>query len=200
MAEVDQAAKKQTEQDAITLLMADHKKVKKLFRQFNKLIGKTSNNKKKASIVDQACFELTIHTQIEEELFYPAVEKILAKQALLDEAEVEHASAKYLIAQLKKMKPGDDLYDAKFTVLGEYVKHHIKEEENEMFPKVEKSTLDTAALGEKMAKRKKKLMSDKEKGSTKKSQLSDNKARDKKPVRNGRGKGNGAQRDSAYTS
>ena len=95
----------------------------------------------------RACQELTIHAQIEEEIFYPAVRDGIEDDDLMDEAEVGHASAKDLIAQLEAMEPGNDLYDARFTVLGEYIDHHVKEEQDEMFPKAKKAKLDLKALG-----------------------------------------------------
>jgi hypothetical protein len=157
MATTKNASDKQNGQDAIALLTEDHKKVKKLFRDFEKL-KENGEKGNKAELVRQACLELAIHTQIEEEIFYPAAAGALDEQDLLDEAEVEHASAKELIAQLQEMEPGDELFDAKFTVLSEYVKHHIKEEEGEMFPQLEKSELDLEELGARLEQRKQELM------------------------------------------
>jgi hemerythrin superfamily protein len=142
--------------DAIAMLEADHKKVQKAFKDFEKL-KETGNRREKAAIVQQTCADLTVHTKLEEEIFYPAVRKAIKDAAVMDEAKVEHEGAKNLIAQLKSMQPGDDLYDAKFTVLGESVNHHIKEEQNEMFPKVRKTKLDLTALGQQMVQRKAQL-------------------------------------------
>ncbi|NML62909.1 hemerythrin domain-containing protein [Massilia sp. RP-1-19] len=142
--------------DAIALLIADHKKVKDLFEKFDKLSDRSKVNKKK--IADQICMELTVHTQVEEEIFYPAVREPIKDDDLMDEAVVEHASAKDLIAQIGEMDPGDDLYDAKVKVLSEQIEHHVKEEEGEMFPKVRKTKVDLVALGEQMAARKEELM------------------------------------------
>src|ERR1700734_196226 len=144
-------------QDAIVMLTADHKKVKKLFADFDKLKD-AGSDEDKASIVDQICNELKIHTELEEEIFYPAVRKAIEDQDLMDEALVEHAGAKDLIAQLDESSPDDDLYDAKVTVLGEQIDHHVKEEEGEMFPKAKKAKVDTKALGSAMIKRKMALM------------------------------------------
>jgi hemerythrin superfamily protein len=144
--------------DAIAMLQADHKKVQKAFKDFEKLKG-SGSKREKSGIVTLTCNDLTIHTTIEEEIFYPAVRKAIKDDDLMDEATVEHAGAKDLIAQLEAMQPDDDLYDAKFTVLGENVNHHIREEENEMFPKVKKSKLDLEALGQKMEQRKAQLES-----------------------------------------
>jgi hypothetical protein len=99
-----------------------------------------------------------VHTQIEEEIFYPAAREAIREQDLLDEAAVEHASAKELIRQLQDGQPGDEMFDARVKVLGEYVKHHVKEEQNELFPQVKKSRLDTRSLGEQLMMRKQELM------------------------------------------
>jgi len=144
-------------QDAIAMLTADHKKVKKLFADFDKL-KEAGSDEDKASIVDQICNELKIHTELEEEIFYPAVRKAIDDGDLMDEALVEHAGAKELIAQLEDASPEDDLYDAKVTVLGEQIEHHVKEEEGDMFPKAKKAKVDTEALGATMLKRKIALM------------------------------------------
>jgi hypothetical protein len=97
---------------------------------------------------------------VEEEIFYPALREALEDDDLVDEAVVEHASAKQLIAELEGMEPGDDLYDAKFTVLGEYVKHHVKEEQNEIFPQAKKSKMDLEQLGQEIAERKEQMKSE----------------------------------------
>src|SRR5687768_1063507 len=122
-------------QDATTLLKADHKLVDNLFKEFEA----TNSDKKKKEIVDKICKELTIHAQVEEEIFYPAVQKALNDHELVPEAYVEHGSLKVLIAGLKGFEPDGDIYDAKVKVLHEYVKHHVKEEEKEMFPEVKAS-------------------------------------------------------------
>ncbi|MCR2745463.1 hemerythrin domain-containing protein [Limnobacter parvus] len=134
--------------DAIAFLIADHNKVKALFEEFEGLTDRSKARKKK--IADQICHELTIHTEIEEKIFYPAIRKPLNDDDLLDEAVVEHASAKDLITQIQEMDPSDDLYDAKVQVLAEQVEHHIEEEEKDMFPKLRKTNLDLLALAEKM--------------------------------------------------
>ena len=144
--------------DAISILTEDHKKVKKMFTDFDKLM-KSGDKKEeeKAALVEKICVELIVHTQIEEEIFYPAVRAAIDDEDLMDEADVEHAGAKDLIAQLVKMEPSDDHYDAKVTVLGENIDHHVKEEQDEMFPKAKKAKLDLDALGAKMLKRKHEL-------------------------------------------
>jgi hemerythrin superfamily protein len=145
------------DQDAIALLKSDHKKVKALFSQFDKLKDDGADEDK-AAIVAQICNELKIHTAIEEKIFYPAVRKAIEDSDLMDEALVEHAGAKDLIAQLEAAAVDDDLYNAKVTVLGEQIDHHVKEEEGSMFPKAQKAKVDTAALGAIMTKRKTALM------------------------------------------
>ena len=140
-------------QDAIALLRADHVTVSDLFDQFEK--ARDANRKQK--LAQTICTELKIHTTIEEEIFYPAARAAMDEEDLLDEAEVEHASAKELIAQIEGGSPGDEKWDAKVTVLGEFIKHHVKEEQNEMFPKVRKTQRDRKALGEQLRTRKDEL-------------------------------------------
>ena len=140
--------------DAIKLLKDDHKEVKTWFEQFEKLEDDTE----KAALVAKICLALKVHTQIEEEIYYPATREAIDDDDLLDEAEVEHASAKQLIAEIEMMKPGERLYDAKVIVLGEYVAHHVEEEETEMFPESRDTDLDLKALGAEMAARKVELM------------------------------------------
>jgi len=156
MASTDASASAR-EQDAIALLKSDHKKVKALFSEFDKLKDDGANEDK-AAIVAQICKELKIHTAIEEEIFYPAVRNAIEDSDLMDEALVEHAGAKDLVAQLEDAAVDDDLYNAKVTVLGERIDHHVKEEESSMFPKAQKAKVDTAALGAKMTQRKTVLM------------------------------------------
>jgi len=141
-------------QEATALLRADHKKVSGLFEDFEK----TRSAKKKKEIVAEICRELTAHTTVEEEIFYPAVQAALKDHELVPEANVEHASVKDLIAQVKDAEPDGDMYDARVKVMGEFVKHHVKEEQNEMFPKAKKTKLDMFALGERMAARKAELL------------------------------------------
>ena len=105
------------------------------------------------------CAELTVHAQVEEEIFYPAVKVALKDRKLVPEATVEHATLKALIGEVKDVVPDGEMFDAKIRVLSEYVKHHVKEEQNEMFPKVKASRLDLLDLGEKISKRKGELLS-----------------------------------------
>lgn len=141
-------------QEATAMLRADHKLVSGLFEEFEK----TKSAAKKKKIVDQICMELTIHTQLEEEIFYPAFQSALKDHELVPEANVEHQAVKDLIAQVQGVEPGGDEYDAKVKVMGEFVKHHVKEEQTEMFPKAKKSKLDLMALGEQMFARKQELL------------------------------------------
>jgi hemerythrin superfamily protein len=141
---------------AIELLTADHEKVNNIFEQFKRIKDKGSDEDKHA-LVKQACNELTVHAMIEEEIFYPAVRGTPDTDDLLDEAKVEHASIKKLVTDLEFMNPGDDLYDAKFTVLGEYVKHHVEEEQNQIFPRAKKSGVDMDQLAEDLVDRKQEL-------------------------------------------
>ena len=140
-------------QDAFAFLSADHKRVKSLFKEFESLKD-DGDDDQKATLVETICNELTVHAQIEEEIFYPALREAIDDEDLMDEADVEHASAKQLIAQLEQLEVGGDHYDALVTVLGEYIDHHVKEEEGEMFSKARKADIDSAALGEELAMRK----------------------------------------------
>jgi hemerythrin superfamily protein len=129
------------------LLKADHRKVEALFADYNKASGAS----KKHEIAMSICDELSVHAALEETAFYPPAKLALGDDAdLISEATVEHASLKWLIAQLQKEPQESELYDAKVTVLKEYVAHHVKEEEKEMFPKLKKSEIDLNELGEKM--------------------------------------------------
>lgn len=140
--------------DAIKLLKDDHKEVKTWFDQYAEL----EDDGEKQALADKICLALTVHAQIEEEIYYPATREAIDDDDLLDEAEVEHASAKQLIAEIQAMKAGDRLFDAKITVLGEYIDHHVEEEESEMFPESRDSDLDLKALGVQLAARKEELM------------------------------------------
>jgi hemerythrin superfamily protein len=144
-------------QDAVELLTADHHRVARLFAEFYALKDDGSDEEKSA-LVAQICQELTVHAAIEEEIFYPAVRKAIEDDDLMDEALVEHAEAKDLIAQLRAARPEDDLYDAKVTVLGEQIDHHVEEEEGSMFPQAKGSGIDTISLGAELLRRKAELL------------------------------------------
>jgi hemerythrin superfamily protein len=147
------AAKTTKPQDAVALLKQDHDEVKAMFKQYEELGDRAFASKQK--LAEKICLELTKHAIAEEEIFYPAVRSdVDDSEDLVDEATVEHASAKDLIAQIHAMDPHDDLYDAKVKVLGEYIDHHVQEEEEEMFPKARKAGIDLVALGEQIQARK----------------------------------------------
>jgi iron-sulfur cluster repair protein YtfE (RIC family) len=146
--------------DALALLKADHDKVKALFREFDTLKGNQDEDRRKAELVDEICYELTLHSMLEEEIFYPALRAAQDDDELLDEADVEHAGARELIGQLEIMAPGDDHYDATVTVLGEEVEHHIGKEEGELFEVARIAGLDLEDLGEQLAARKDELEDD----------------------------------------
>jgi len=143
-------AAKVSRTDAIALLTADHKRVKKMFKAFDKMKEDGSAADKQA-LAQQICDELTLHTQLEEQIFYPATREAIDDEDMLDEAEVEHASAKDLIAQIQSGDPSDPKWAAKVTVLGEYVDHHVEEEEGEMFRKARKAKMDLETLGQEIA-------------------------------------------------
>lgn len=143
-------------QDAIALLKADHRKVEQLFEDFEKARGDGS----KRTLAEQICLELTVHTKIEEEIFYPACEGKVDDD-LLKEAYVEHDGAKVLIAEIEAGGPDDEFYDAKVSVLSEQIEHHVKEEEQRlegMFSQARRAGLDMDELGERLRIRKKELV------------------------------------------
>lgn len=142
--------------DAVSLLRADHKQVSALFEQFEK----ARSTAKKKQLVARICLELTVHAQIEEEIFYPEVQAVLKDKELVPEAKVEHQSIKDLIAAVQGAEPDGVDYDAKVTVMSEWVKHHVKEEQTEMFPKAKKAGLDLAELGQRLQQRKDELMAE----------------------------------------
>jgi hypothetical protein len=143
--------------DAIELLEADHSAAAKLFDAYRELAGNKASGPRRKALAEQICMELTIHCRLEEEVFYPPVRDAIRDDDLMDEAEVEHASARDLIGQILAMGPNDGLYDAKVTVLGEYIGHHIRQEREQMFPKLRKTGLDLDALGRLLARRKREL-------------------------------------------
>lgn len=140
--------------DAVSALMADHRKVEDLFKQYEKA---KADPAKKQAIFQQINMELKVHTTIEEEIFYPASRPFVGDEEIVNEAEVEHASAKDLMAQLEGMKPEDPYFDAKVKVLSEMIEHHVEEEETEYFPECRKSDMDLKAVGEQLKARKAEL-------------------------------------------
>lgn len=141
-------AKKESN-NALDLLIEDHRNVRKLFKEYEK-IHQHASAEDKQELAEQICNEFLMHADIEEQIFYPAVRDAIRDEELIDEAEVEHQTARDLIEQIFAMTPEEDLYDAKVRVLGEYVEHHVEEEETEMFPKAKKAKLDLDAMGEQM--------------------------------------------------
>jgi hemerythrin-like domain-containing protein len=149
------------QKDACDLLDADHKAVKKMFTEFEELTeARGSTREKKRQLAEKICLELTVHAQIEEEIFYPGIRKAIKDELMMNEAEVEHTTAKDLIAQIQAMQPGDPLFDAKVLVLGEYIDHHVKEERNEMFPKARASKVDLVKMRDSLQSRKEELMAE----------------------------------------
>lgn len=149
------------EKDACDLLDADHKAVKKMFKEFEELMESKARaaKQKRLDLAMQICKELTVHAQIEEEIFYPAVRAVIKETDLLAEAEVEHQTAKDLIAQIEAATEVDEQFDAKVIVLGEYIDHHVKEERNEMFPKARAAKkLELVAMRDALEARKAELM------------------------------------------
>ena len=148
--------------DACDLLDADHRNLKKMFKEYEELAEARgrSSAQKKMDLARQICAELTVHAQIEEEIFYPAVREAIKDTDLIDEAAVEHQSAKDLIAQIEA-GAADDMFDARVRVLGEYVDHHVKEERNEIFPRARAARkVDLMTMRERLESRKEELMSE----------------------------------------
>jgi hypothetical protein len=146
------------EVDAIDLLKKDHDEVDALFRDYEALAEGDGDAGDRRTLSTQICGLLAVHAMIEEEIFYPAARAADVDPDLLDEAEIEHGSAKELIAQIGAARSSDALYDARVNVLGEYIRHHVKEEEGELFPACRKSALDMAKLGAQLQERKDQLL------------------------------------------
>lgn len=146
--------------DAIALLKDDHKNVKELFAEFKRFQDEQTEgvDELKQDLMDEVCRMLTVHAQIEEEIFYPAAREALPdEEDLFNEAEVEHSGAKDLIAQVEDGSASDPMTCARFLVLSEQIDHHVEEEQDEMFPKVRKSSMDLNAIGRKLQARKEQL-------------------------------------------
>jgi hypothetical protein len=138
-------------------LEQDHREVEEWFDEYNEL---EEDDNRKGELAEKICLALKVHAQIEEEIFYPQAREAINDNDIVDEAIVEHATVKNLIGEIEAMKVGEELYDAKMRVLGEMVKHHIKEEEEELFPELEAAKMDLDAVGKKIAERKEELMSE----------------------------------------
>ena len=155
-----QGRKKETEAaspNAFELLEQDHREVEELFDEYDEL---KEDDNRKGELAEKICLSLKVHAQIEEEIFYPQAREATKDNDLIDEAVVEHATVKSLIGEIEAMEVGAELYDAKMRVLGEMVKHHIKEEEEELFPELEATQMDLDAVGKEIAERKEELMSE----------------------------------------
>lgn len=133
----------------VAFLMRQHREVEDYFEAYEK----AEEDDEKFELAQKICLALAIHAQIEEELLYPEAKEKIEEEDLVDEANVEHATAKDLIAQLETMKVGDELYDAKVKVLGEYIKHHVEEEETELFPQTKEADMDLVGLGARLQAR-----------------------------------------------
>jgi hemerythrin-like domain-containing protein len=151
----------QRQKDVCDLLDADHKAVKKMFKDFESLTELRARNapQLRLDLARQICIELTVHAQLEEEIFYPALRTAIKDTDLIAEAQVEHQTAKDLIAQIQEAEEADEQFDAKVTVLGEYIDHHVKEERNEIFPQARAAKkLDLVAMRDEVQARKQELM------------------------------------------
>lgn len=140
--------------DAISILREDHRRIDELFRQFDKARANTL----RGELAQRICAELLVHARVEEEIFYPALREAMDADALMDEADVEHEAAERLIEEIMRMRPGDGHYCARVKVLGDYVRHHVQQEQNRMFSKAREARLDMRALGEQIMERKKALL------------------------------------------
>jgi hemerythrin-like domain-containing protein len=145
-------------QDAVSLLSADHAEISQMFETYRQLVDEDADDEQRGELARRICTLLSVHAEVEEEIFYPSMRENVDDELTLDEAQVEHATAKDLIEQIEAMDAGDPLYDAKVIVLGEYIEHHVQEEENEIFPQAEKSGIDLDELGADLASRKRELM------------------------------------------
>jgi hemerythrin-like domain-containing protein len=148
--------------EVLDMLREDHKKAKKAFTEFERLDKDDEEDAERCNqIIEQTCKELEVHATLEEEVFYPAVREAIREPDLVDEAEVEHMTAKMLIGQLQEGQLDEEKQTATFTVLGEYIKHHIREEENEMFEMLERTKIDWDGLQQQMQQRRAELMQEK---------------------------------------
>ena len=150
--------RQQTARNAFDVLEEDHREVEEWFDEYDEL--KDSDEDRKAELAEKICLALKVHAQIEEEIFYPQARETSQDNDLIDEAVVEHSTVKNLIGEIEEMEVGEELYDAKIRVLGEMVKQHIKEEEEELFPELQSTKMDLDAVGKKLAERKQELMAE----------------------------------------
>ena len=149
--------------DACDLLDTDHRAVKKMFKEYEELAGSRARSapQKKLELAHRICQELTVHAQIEDEIFYPAVRVAIKESDLLDKAKVEHQTLHDLIVQIQRATQADDMVDAQVKVLGEYVDHHVKEERGEIFPRARSARkLDLFSMRDQLEQRKEELMAE----------------------------------------
>ena len=147
----------QTARNAFEVLEEDHREVEEWFDEYDEL---EKDDDRKAELAEKICLALKVHAQIEEEIFYPRAREATKDDELIDEAVVEHATVKNMISEIEGMEVGEELYDAKIRVLGEMVKRHIREEEEELFPELQSAKMDLDELGKELAERKEELMSE----------------------------------------
>jgi hypothetical protein len=150
--------RRQASRNAFDVLEQDHREVEEWFDEYDEL--KDSDEDRKAGLAEKICLALKVHAQIEEEIFYPQAREASQDNDLIDEALVEHSTVKNLIAEIEAMEVGEELYEAKIHVLGEMVKQHIKEEEEELFPELQSTKMDLETVGKELAERKQELMAE----------------------------------------
>lgn len=143
--------------NAVDILTRDHKEILDHFKKFKKMVEDNAPPSEKDALVKKACAALLLHTRLEEEIFYPAMRRITGGDDLIDKAAVEHDQAKQLIDELLEMMPGEELHDAKFIVMGEHIRNHIKEEEGQIFPLAEDLDIDLDLLGREIEMRRAEL-------------------------------------------
>jgi len=146
--------------DVFALLRADHERIARLFGEFDSLRGIEDEDERRAALIDDVCYELAMHGMLEEEIFYPALRAATGDEEMVDEADVEHAGVRELVAQLEVMYPGDEHFEATVAVLAEEVAHHVAREEGEMFEAARASALDPLQLGRRLAARRRALEED----------------------------------------
>jgi hemerythrin superfamily protein len=144
--------------NAIELLITDHENVRRLFDEYEELADDEADEEDRKALADEICAMLTVHSMLEQEVIYPAAREAVDDQEQLDEAEAEHQQIDDLIAEIQEMEPGDESYDEKLTLLSEQVEHHVREEEDELFPMMEASELDLDELGRALAERRAELL------------------------------------------
>jgi hemerythrin superfamily protein len=158
--EADSPAFESGAHDAIELLTADHKDLEMLLADYEELIADSAIPMERSALARQICLVLTAHSTVEEELFYPAAREALLQPELLDQAEAEHASAKTLVARIRRTDAADVQYDAMMMQLHAAIDHHVQEEASEIFPRMRDSEVDLHRLGEQIARRKAEVMAE----------------------------------------